>query len=502
MKNKSLFLYDNNIDIRLKYISQTEPKYDFLFVYTTNEKAAEVFHSEKIYIWKYTIQIQNRSGKPRALLFFVKPNTKYTKNIFPFIPHPINSKNELLSDWGGKKHLINPKGKKLSDVWNHLVKKSDSIVNGINTSKYSNNFLFNYNSKKPKAVLDEVKRVFNTTLDIQPIKFGKEIKRIQPAKSTKKIRSKKSVLLFNENISEFDLPFQTDFIFLDPPYNLSKNYSAWDDSMSENEYIKWSNQWLSKAMNSLSEDGSLFVLNLPKWNYHHIKHLEECGYWMNNWYVWNSTSVPNGGLVPAHYSIVHFSKKSLLNKVSLNERANLNDSQINTKYIFSNIHRIKHNSKRYQHPCNLPFKLIEIFMESYTLKGSTTMDFFLGTGTTGVVAAKLGRQFIGIDIDEKYLAIAKSNIDETIKTGGYPTKKKVKIEPKVTSITKNSFEKFVLNRKNNDFHKAICDFLKKEKITKEILLEVFEGEENLRKSFNSAKRIQQEYKKLKYTKVF
>lgn len=69
--------------------------------------------------------------------------------------------------------------------------------------------------------------------------------------------------------------------------------------------------------------------------------------------------------------------------------------------------------KKVGHPTQKPVALMEYFIKTYTNEGETVLDFTMGSGTTGVAAKKLGRDFIGIEIDPEYFEIAKKRIDET-----------------------------------------------------------------------------------------
>lgn len=73
--------------------------------------------------------------------------------------------------------------------------------------------------------------------------------------------------------------------------------------------------------------------------------------------------------------------------------------------IWSDIHRIRHNKHRDPHPCQLPVHLLERLILMSTDEGDVVLDPFIGTGTTAVAAARLGRNVIGIDIDPKYVEI-------------------------------------------------------------------------------------------------
>ena len=64
------------------------------------------------------------------------------------------------------------------------------------------------------------------------------------------------------------------------------------------------------------------------------------------------------------------------------------------------------------HPTQKPVALLEYLIRTYTNEGDTVLDFTMGSGTTGVACVKTGRNFIGIEIDEGYFAIAEKRIEE------------------------------------------------------------------------------------------
>jgi site-specific DNA-methyltransferase (adenine-specific) len=69
----------------------------------------------------------------------------------------------------------------------------------------------------------------------------------------------------------------------------------------------------------------------------------------------------------------------------------------------------------YLHPTQKPLALLEYMVKTYTNEDDTILDSCMGSGTTGVAALNLGRNFIGIEKDEKYFNIAKNRI--IIETG-------------------------------------------------------------------------------------
>jgi len=80
--------------------------------------------------------------------------------------------------------------------------------------------------------------------------------------------------------------------------------------------------------------------------------------------------------------------------------------------VWTDIHRIKHNKYRDEHPCQLPIHLLERIILMSTDEGDIALDPFVGTGTTVIAAKRLGRKFIGIDIDENYVNITKDKLSK------------------------------------------------------------------------------------------
>jgi len=216
-----------------------------------------------------------------------------------------------------------------------------------------------------------------------------------------------------------------DLIFADPPYNLEKDYGKLDDNLKDQEYISWCDQWLYLCARLLKPHGTLFVLNLPKWSFFHATLLSKY-LWFQRWIVWDALSDPRGNVMPAHYSLLMYTNnpteytcnqmpmipkmdqclrpKCIASRPSSAPREEMSD-------IWYDIHRIKHKRDRDEHPCQLPAKLLERIIQLSSRPGDTIFDPFLGTGTTAIVAKKLGRHYVGIDIDPKYREIAQAKLD-------------------------------------------------------------------------------------------
>jgi site-specific DNA-methyltransferase (adenine-specific) len=209
-----------------------------------------------------------------------------------------------------------------------------------------------------------------------------------------------------------------DLCFADPPYNLAKLYSGYDDAQAEHAYIAWCDRWLAGMARALKPGGSLFVLNLPKWAVHHAAFLNR-QLEFHRWVVWDALSEPRGKIMPAHYALLWYTKPGAPpthNTVPLPDspkyclRAScIRDhkrEKVELTDVWSDIHRIKHKRDRDSHPCQLPEKLMERIILLASNPGDVVFDPFCGTGTTAVTAQRLGRSFVVTDSDPNYVRIA------------------------------------------------------------------------------------------------
>jgi site-specific DNA-methyltransferase (adenine-specific) len=93
------------------------------------------------------------------------------------------------------------------------------------------------------------------------------------------------------------------------------------------------------------------------------------------------------------------------------------DDKMSLTDIWWDIHRIKHRRDRDSHPCQLPDALMERIIRLSTNEGDIVLDALCGAGTTSVAAVKLGRRYVAIDIDEKYVRIMREKIAEVKRKG-------------------------------------------------------------------------------------
>ncbi|MEE2745343.1 MAG: DNA methyltransferase, partial [Pseudomonadota bacterium] len=226
-----------------------------------------------------------------------------------------------------------------------------------------------------------------------------------------------------------------DAVFADPPYNLQLEGELyrpdntrvdgvdadWDIFDSFQTYDKFTEEWLVAARDLLKDDGSLWVIG----SYHNIfrigRILQDLGFWILNDIIWRKTNpMPNfrgRRFTNAHETMI-WCAKSQKARYNFNYEAMkaLNeDIQMRSDWLLpicNGAERIKKDGKK-AHPTQKPESLLHRVILSSTEVGDTILDPFFGSGTTGAVARKLGRQFIGIEKDRSYIEIARDRLKRT-----------------------------------------------------------------------------------------
>jgi len=227
-----------------------------------------------------------------------------------------------------------------------------------------------------------------------------------------------------------------DVVFADPPYNLQlsgeltrPNNSRvdgvddeWDKFDDLAAYDEFSRAWLAEVHRILTPNGSLWVIG----SYHNIFRvgaaLQDLGFWILNDVVWRKTNpMPNfrgRRFTNAHETMI-WAAKSQKSKYTFNYDAmkGLNDDlQMRSDWLLpicNGNERIKGDDGRKAHPTQKPEALLHRVVLASTRVGDVILDPFFGSGTTGAVAKQLGRDFIGIERDPDYIAVAEKRIANT-----------------------------------------------------------------------------------------
>lgn len=321
-------------------------------------------------------------------------------------------------DYGGKKHLYHEFGTLLSDVWRDIKIDFEKFPKDISNLLAD---LFGLSEYKFVNIYDQREFYTPSNRKHKYIEFQSE----------ENSYSKKSVLLNGDCIEQLkSIPDNSiDFCFADPPYNLKKKYESWDDGIGIQEYFNWCDNWLSELARVLKPGRTLAVLNIPQWCIRHFRHLNTILDYQD-WIVWEGLSMPVRMIMPAHYSILCFTKgkprllpgieranNSLLesksiqalsedfcirpNCIAKRKRLKTRDTEF-TSNIWWDIHRLKHNSRRVDHPCQLPPTFMYRLISLFTNKGEFVLDPFNGAGTTTLTAQQLNRKYVGIELSDYY----------------------------------------------------------------------------------------------------
>ncbi len=222
-----------------------------------------------------------------------------------------------------------------------------------------------------------------------------------------------------------------DVCFADPPFNLDKKYSSYKDRKPLTDYLEWCERWLVELLRVTKPSGSILIHNIPKWLTYYAAILNEHAVF-RHWIAWDAMSTPLGKtLLPAHYGILFYSKEQKGTKffeiraphkkcrvcdAYLKDYGGKKDQMHPFGYlvsdVWSDIHRIRHASRRDEHPCQLPIHLLERLILMTTDVGDVVLDPFMGTGTTAIAAKRLQRHYIGFELDPFYHQIAEDKLEK------------------------------------------------------------------------------------------
>jgi len=221
-----------------------------------------------------------------------------------------------------------------------------------------------------------------------------------------------------------------DMTFADPPFNLKKKYLSYSDSLEFQEYLNWCEQWISEMVRVTKPTGSIFLHNIPKWLTYYVTFLNKFSHF-KHWISWDAPTAPMGkSLQPAHYGILFYGKKEKGTKIYELRYPHKRDRKQGfllkdyggkkdklhpygplVSDVWTDIHRIKHNNKRDPHPCQLPIHLLDRLILLSTDEGDIVLDPFSGTGTTAISAKRLGRKYVGFELDKEYVEISKKKLE-------------------------------------------------------------------------------------------
>ncbi len=225
-----------------------------------------------------------------------------------------------------------------------------------------------------------------------------------------------------------------DLVFADPPYYLQLEKElhrpdnskvdgvddAWDKFSSFEDYDRFTRDWLAAAKRILKPNGALWVIG----SYHNIFRvgaaLQDLDYWILNDVIWRkSNPMPNfkgRRFTNAHETLIWAARDARQKTYTFNYdsmKALNEDLQMRSDWVLpicTGQERLKDEDGNKAHPTQKPESLLHRVILASTNPGDVVLDPFFGTGTTGAVAKKLGRDFIGIERNKPYLKFAYDRI--------------------------------------------------------------------------------------------
>jgi modification methylase len=225
-----------------------------------------------------------------------------------------------------------------------------------------------------------------------------------------------------------------DLVFADPPYNLQLSGALfrpdsslvdavdedWDKFADFAAYDAFTRAWLAECRRVMKPQATIFVIG----SYHNIFRvgaaMQDLGFWLLNDIVWRKANpMPNfrgRRFTNAHETLIWASRDAQARGYTFNYealKAGNEDVQVRSDWylpLCTGAERVKDAKGAKAHPTQKPEALLARVILAASQPGDLVLDPFFGTGTTGAVAKRLGRSFVGIERDEAYAAIARARI--------------------------------------------------------------------------------------------
>lgn len=243
------------------------------------------------------------------------------------------------------------------------------------------------------------------------------------------------IRVLNEEIDRNSI----DLIFADPPYNLSGNGLKWEgnntggdwymvneewDKMTPPEYMQFTRKWIAGSYNALKTGGSIYI----SCTYHNIAEamivLKQLDFKINNIITWNKTnampSMTRRVLTHSTEFVIWavkgknwiFNYKDL-KKINPEKQKDGTDKQMRDVWAMPLVQgreRLRNGNGRALHPTQKPEEMLKRIIVASSNRGDLILDPFAGSGTTTVVAKRLGRNWIGIEKKREYIEATKKRL--------------------------------------------------------------------------------------------
>jgi len=218
-------------------------------------------------------------------------------------------------------------------------------------------------------------------------------------------------------LSKVEEPF-ADLIFADPPFNIGYKYDKYNDKVKKENYIKWTEDWMAACKKVLKPTGSFYIAIGDDYAANVKILADKIGLFMRNWIIWHYTfgQQMKNKFARSHTHIFYF--------VNNEKNFTFNDQQTRVLSDRQKIYRDKRanpdgklpddvwnefprvcgtfEERTGWHPCQMPESILGRIIRVSSNEQDWVLDPFSGSGTTPVVAAKLGRRYTGIELSAEY----------------------------------------------------------------------------------------------------
>lgn len=221
-----------------------------------------------------------------------------------------------------------------------------------------------------------------------------------------------------------------DLIFADPPFNIGYKYDGYNDNLKREKYIDWTRLWMTACKKVLKPAGSFYIAIGDDYAANVKIIADELGLFLRNWIIWHYSfgQQMSNKFARSHTHILYFVNNK--SDFTFNNDADLIFSDRQKKYqdkrtsregkmpddVWDEYPRVCGTfDERENFPCQMPESLLARVIRVSSNKGDWILDPFSGSGTTSVVAAKLKRNYTGIEISQKYVKESEARIKKCSK---------------------------------------------------------------------------------------
>ena len=228
-------------------------------------------------------------------------------------------------------------------------------------------------------------------------------------------------------LSRVKEPF-ADLIFADPPFNIGYKYDGYNDKVKKNKYIDWTREWMSVCKKALKPAGSFYIAIGDDFAANVKIIADELGLFMRNWLIWHYTfgQQTKNKFARSHTHIFYFVNdqknftfNDLAVRIPSERQLTYNDRRAHSAGkipddVWDGYSRVcgTFNERARWHPCQMPESLLKRIISVSSNPGDCVLDPFSGSGTTPAAAVQLNRNYLGIEISEKYVRQSNKRLAE------------------------------------------------------------------------------------------